>query len=87
MSGAFTIMTTVFMPPDTIDSSGQSMNSAHKNRIIGAASAANDDRLGEAVLLRQEAHPRSIESTGGWDAYDVWRRFIKEARERRTQQD
>lgn len=84
-------MNIVFVPPDsTIDSSGKHMKSAHKTRanaLIGARSAANDDRLGQAGTLEQEAHQRSIESTGGWDAYDVWRRFIKEARERRTQQD
>lgn len=26
---------------------------------------------------------QDIESTGGWDAYEVWRRFIKDARDRR----
>ena len=29
----------------------------------------------------------SIETTGGWDAYEVWRRFIKDARDRRKHQD
>ena len=29
----------------------------------------------------------SIESTGGWDAYEVWRRLIKDARDRRKHQD
>lgn len=29
----------------------------------------------------------NIESTGGWDAYEVWRRLIKDARDRRKQQD
>jgi hypothetical protein len=26
---------------------------------------------------------KGMESTGAWDSYDVWRRFIKEARDRR----
>jgi hypothetical protein len=46
-----------------------------------STAAANDDRLDET---RQ--HDRGIEGTGAWDAYDVWRRFIKEARDRRKGQ-
>lgn len=46
-----------------------------------AASAANADELGER---RGADAPASMTSTAtGWDAYEVWRRFIKEARERR----
>lgn len=61
--------------------------------MISGRSAANADQLAEAVAL---ATPEigsdtviepNIESTGGWDAYEVWRRLIKDARDRRKQQD
>jgi len=48
-------------------------------QMLNAPVAANADRLDEV-----RPHDRGIESTGAWDAYDVWRRFIKEARERRS---
>lgn len=43
----------------------------------GVAKAANADELGErqADAVTQTA--------SGWDSYEVWRRFIKEARDRR----
>jgi hypothetical protein len=65
------------------------------SQLISGGSAANADELGEAVArvsapqdigIETVIEP-SIESTGGWDAYDVWRRFIKEARDRRKLQD
>lgn len=41
--------------------------------------AANTDQLGE--------HPQPsvnvTQTASGWDAYEVWRRFIKDARDRR----
>ena len=42
-------------------------------------SAANDDHLPRPMTVGLAA----AESTGGWDAYDVWRKLIKEARDRR----
>ena len=58
--------------------------------------AANDDHLGLAAAGFQ-SEPRSaaparnaertaqpLDASGGWDAFDVWRRLIKEARERRA---
>lgn len=46
------------------------------------AAAANLDRIGEHA-----AKPASAaQSVAGWDAYDVWRRLIKEARDRRSTQ-
>lgn len=56
--------------------------------MIGGGSAANADELGEARAIGIDTviEP-SIETTGGWDAYEVWRRFIKEARDRRKLQD
>ena len=65
------------------------------SQLISGGSAANADELGEALAV--SAAPAeigidtviqpSIETTGGWDAYEVWRRFIKDARDRRKQQD
>lgn len=41
--------------------------------------AANDDLLASDPIVK-----RDTSSTGGWNAHDVWRRLIKEARDRRT---
>jgi hypothetical protein len=49
----------------------------------GEGTAANDDHLGNA-LKQQDTRTVQAAETGGWDAYDVWRRLIKEARERRA---
>jgi hypothetical protein len=49
--------------------------------------AANDDHVGHANAFNHlRANSSTVQSaeTGGWDAYDVWRRLIKEARERRA---
>jgi len=42
-------------------------------------SAANDDHLPRSM----GAEIATPDTTGGWDAYDVWRKLIKEARDRR----
>ena len=47
-------------------------------QLLTTAPAANADRLGEADMP-----VRPTETATGWDAYEVWRRFIKEARDRR----
>lgn len=47
-------------------------------QLLSTATAANEDRLDQAGPAE-----RAAESSGAWDAYDVWRRYIKEARERR----
>jgi hypothetical protein len=63
--------------------SGDLMTSATrpiKRPIIEAGSAANADEILDAT---DTIEPKGIEGTGAWDAYDVWRRFIKEARDRR----
>jgi hypothetical protein len=66
------------------------------SQLISGGSAANADKLGEAVVAKDSADigiDTMIESagiggnSGGWDAYEVWRRFIKDARDRRKQQD
>jgi hypothetical protein len=48
------------------------------NSLVSNA-AANDDHLPKLSRSGRE----STEATGGWDAHDVWRRLIKEARDRR----
>ena len=63
------------------------------SQMISGGSAANADQLGETVALTvpdvgiDTVIEPNIESTGGWDAYEVWRRLIKDARDRRKQQD
>ncbi|HEY6644603.1 hypothetical protein [Povalibacter sp.] len=48
------------------------------SQMHGVASAANADDLGEHL-----GTTKVTETASGWDAYEVWRRFIKEARDRR----
>jgi hypothetical protein len=62
-----------------IDSKSQNYLAGGYDKLAGAT-AANDDHLPTALTV--SVH-RSGETTG-WDAYDVWRRLIKDARERRT---
>jgi hypothetical protein len=64
------------------------------SQMISGGSAANADQLGDAITLHVPPEigvdtvvEPNIESTGGWDAYEVWRRLIKDARDRRKQQD
>jgi hypothetical protein len=64
----------------TVDSMNNVSKAIH-GQTLNAATAANDDRVDEGPV-----HDRGIESSGAWDAYDVWRRFIKEARDRRKAQ-
>lgn len=75
-------MNTVVQPPDSIAGlSGDLMSTSSKslgNPILGAA-AANADQLGEVAPVELQ----DVRTSEGWDAYDVWRRFIKEARARR----
>lgn len=47
-------------------------------KLLSTAPAANADRLSDA-----DTSVRATETATGWDAYEVWRRFIKEARDRR----
>jgi hypothetical protein len=47
-----------------------------KQALLQGTPAANDDGVG--------GDAQKFQSTGSaWDSYEVWRRFIKEARERR----
>jgi len=52
-----------------------------KSQLIGAVAAANADRLSDQAS--NPAVPRTLEAPSGWDAYEVWRHFIKDARDRR----
>ncbi|WP_153067020.1 hypothetical protein [Steroidobacter cummioxidans] len=59
------------------------------SQMVSGGSAANADQLGNAISLTtpelgiDTVVEPNIESTGGWDAYEVWRRLIKDARDRR----
>ena len=65
------------------------------SQLISGGSAANADQVGEAVATAvgpldigiDTVIEPGIGAAGGWDAYEVWRRFIKEARDRRKLQD
>lgn len=73
------------------------MNTSSKpvvSQLISGGSAANADEVGDAIKVTAPVDigidtviEPSIGSTGGWDAYEVWRRFIKDARDRRKHQD
>jgi hypothetical protein len=80
-------MNTVFTPPGPpTDLSGKHMNSVSPSlpaHVIASGSAANADHLGERSAVPAAVHVEPH----GWDAYEVWRRFIKDARDRRQQQD
>jgi hypothetical protein len=80
-------MNTVLTPPGPpAELSGKHMNSVSNSlpvHVLAPSSAANADHVGERavpVAVRAEA-------PAGWDAYEVWRRCIKDARDRRQQQD
>jgi hypothetical protein len=67
--------------------SGKHMNSLSNTlsaaHVLAPSSAANADHVGERAVT---ATVRT-EAPAGWDAYDVWRRLIKDARDRRQHQD
>jgi hypothetical protein len=75
----------IVFTPDRTGLTVEFMNTVSRSatgQMLNAGPAANADELGEA-------HPidgRGIEATGAWDAYEVWRRFIKDARDRRKAQ-
>ena len=81
-------MNTVFTPSgQTNDKSGKHMNSVSTSipaHVIASGSAANADYLGERSAV-PAAH--LTETNAGWDSYEVWRRFIKDARDRRQHQE
>ena len=81
-------MSTVFIPPgQTNDKSGKHMNSVSTSipaHVIASGSAANADHVSERAAAPAAAR---TDSPAGWDAYEVWRRFIKDARDRRQHQE
>jgi hypothetical protein len=82
-------MNTVFTPPGPpTDLSGKHMNSVSTSlpaHVIAPGSAANADHVSERVAAPVVARADSV--ADGWDAYEVWRRFIKDARDRRQHQE
>ncbi len=83
-------MSSVFLPPGPpSDSSGKykHMNSVSTSlpvHVVAPGSAANADHVGERAAAPVAA---LVESAAGWDSYEVWRRFIKDARARRQPQE
>jgi putative IMPACT (imprinted ancient) family translation regulator len=63
---------------ETVMTTASSINT--EQSLLKAVPAANADRLADAAGQEQQA---AFESTGAWDSYEVWRRFFKDARERR----
>jgi hypothetical protein len=66
--------------------SGKHMNSASNTlpvHALASGSAANADHVGERAV----PVAARIEAPAGWDAYEVWRRCIKDARDRRQHRD
>jgi hypothetical protein len=53
--------------------------------VLPSGSAANADHVSERVAAPVAARVES--AAAGWDAYEVWRRFIKDARDRRTHRE
>ncbi len=60
-----------------IDQNLRGQSAPTLNSLVSSV-AANDDHLRGVAKSGREAS-----ETGGWDAHDVWRRLIKEARDRR----
>ena len=52
--------------------------------VIASGSAANADHVGERPAVPAAGR---VEAPAGWDSYEVWRRFIKDARDRRQHQE
>jgi hypothetical protein len=78
-------MNTGFFTPDPAELTVDFMNNVSRTatgQMLNAEPAANADELGEARPIES----RGVAATGAWDAYDVWRRLIKDARDRRKAQ-
>jgi len=61
-------------------------SAVNSNRSLRRAdgSAANDDSVGRNAAFARSASESETSQSGGWDAYEVWHRLIKEARDRRA---
>ena len=51
------------------------------HNLVESIPAANADRIEDS--FGQTTVVATTETSTGWDAYEVWRRFIKDARDRR----
>jgi hypothetical protein len=52
------------------------------HKLLDSIPAANDDQIGDS--FGHTTVVAATETSTGWDAYEVWRRFIKDARDRRS---
>jgi hypothetical protein len=52
--------------------------------VVASGSAANADHVGERPAVPAAVR---VEAPAGWDSYEVWRRCIKDARDRRQHQE
>lgn len=81
-------MSTLFTPPGPpADQSGKYMNSVSNSlpaQVIASGSAANADHVSERPAVPAAGR---TEAPAGWDSYEVWRRCIKDARDRRQHQE
>ena len=62
----------------------KTINTVHK--LVDPIPAANADQIGEGFDGQRTvltAAMAASETSTGWDSYEVWRRFIKDARDRR----
>ncbi len=51
--------------------------------VLAPGAAANADHMSERAVPAAAL----TETAAGWDAYEVWRRFIKDARDRRQHRE
>jgi hypothetical protein len=56
--------------------------SSNVHNLVETIPAANADQIGEGFGGTTTV-VNATETSTGWDSYEVWRRFIKEARDRR----
>jgi hypothetical protein len=57
----------------------KTISTVHK--LVETIPAANADQIGEG--FGGQTTVAATETSTGWDSYEVWRRFIKDARDRR----
>lgn len=83
-------MNSVFVPPGPpthVSGKQKQMNSVSNSlpvHVVASGSAANADHVGDRAAAPAAVR---VEVAAGWDAYEVWRRCIKDARDRRQHQD
>jgi len=63
----------------------KTISTVHK--LVDTIPAANADQIGEGFSGQKTVLTATVvaatETSTGWDSYEVWRRFIKDARDRR----